>query len=178
MPPASCRTDRIEDPLLTAGNTSSVYSDPLSGDSPTASSGDTYIQVDHYAADQNSDSAVSLSPEPFSTASAADGHRPHSTKQPQGQQHLPHQREVSPETSHSRSVDHVVMDVLTTQEPVTANGTADGAIETTAENRDSSVSPQPTRESGHGEVPTDVDEVLRLASLCDARLLVRLLPGS
>ena len=157
----SSRTDRIKDPLLIPGHGSSAYPDSLSGDSPTASSDDTYIQVDDYAALQQPDGAVSSSYQPCSTVSAADGLEPLSSGHPQAEHHLS-QEERSADTAHTSSGDHVIMDVLTTQEPVTANGTADGAIET-ADFRDSSASPQPTRESGHGEVPTDVDEVLSLA---------------
>ncbi len=159
--PTSSRTDRIEDPLLIPGRGSSAYSDPLSGDSPTASSDDTYIQVDDYAA--YPDGAVSSSAQPYSTVSAANGLERHSSAVPQAEHHFSQREEGSAETAHTSSGEHVVMDVLTTQEPVTANGTADGTIETVNNNRDSSASPQPTRESGHGEVPTDVDEVLWLA---------------
>ncbi len=164
--PTSSRIDRIEDLLLIPGHGSSAYSDPLSGDSPTASSDDTYIQVDDNAAFP--DGAVSSSSQAYSTVRAANGLEPHSCALPQAEHHSS-LGEGSAETAPTRSGDHVVMDVLTTQEPVTANGTADGAIETN-DNRDSAASPQPTRESGHGEVPTDVDEVLIFATLCvDAR---------
>ena len=162
----SSRTDHIKDRLLTPGPGNSAYSDPLSGDSPTASSSDTYIQIDDYAAHQHADSALSPSLQQSTRAAAGpSGFGADSSALPQAEQHCLG-AEGGAETAHSHSGDHIVMDVLTTQEPVTANGTADGAIETTDSHRDSSVSPQPTRESGHGDVPTDVEEVPLVADLC------------
>ncbi len=151
----SSRDDRIKKPLLVPGNSSS---DHLSGDSPTAPSGDTYIEIDADAAQLHSDGADSLTQPPHPFPAAAASERPatgalHTAQPPGGSQLLPRPEGFAESAG---SGGDVVMDVdaLTTQEPVTASGTAvDG------DGRSPSVSPQPTRESGSGDVPTDVEEV-------------------
>ena len=155
----SSRADRIRKPLLVPGNSSS---DPLCGNSPTASSADTYIQIGADAEHPYTDGADSLTPpsHPIAPAVALDGlanSAPDPAHPAGGDDFLP-RPEGFAETAGSSGRD-VVMDVLTTQEPVTANGTASGGAKD-GDARSASVSPQPTRESGHGDVPTDVEEVL------------------
>ena len=170
----SSRADRIRKPLLVPGNSSS---DHLSGDSPTAYSVDTYIQIDADAARLHTDGAdpLTLPRHPFAEAAASQSlaNGALHTAQPAGASHLLPRPEGIGESAGS-SGGEVVMDVnvLTTQEPVTATGTASGkAVD--GDGRSPSVSPQPTRESGHGDVPTDVEEVALSGYIAAHRVFLR-----